>query len=102
MTPKLPVDFDPSPYYNDFRYGGGAYLTKYDSNGLYRGVENMGSDYTNSWDSGWSVAINPSGDALVAGDFVGTVDFGVDSQEIRLSRGDYDAYLLDIPKDYNW
>jgi len=95
------VDFDPTGG-NDIQYDGGAYLAKYTSDGHYEEVLTWGSHYGTTWDSAWSVAVDGFGNAFVAGDFEGQVDFAVDVQEMHDSNGEYDAFLVSLPYDLDW
>jgi hypothetical protein len=98
------ADFDPGPGVDNHTSNGGSdvFLSKLDQNGNYLWARTWGGPY---YDSGWSVAIDGSGNAYITGLYTDTVDFdsgpGV---EFHTSNGDHDVFLskLDPNGNYLW
>ena len=87
------VDFDPgtSTVNQTSKGSNDAFLTRFNSSGTFQWVRTWGgSDY----DEARCLASDPSGNAYVAGYFMGAVDFdpgtGADN---KTSNGEYDVYL---------
>jgi hypothetical protein len=96
------TDFDPYYYGTDYRYGGGAYLTRFTSDGWYLGSYTWGSYSETAWDNAWDVTLNTEGNPVVVGNYHTTCNFNIDGDEIRTSRGDHDAFMLTFPADAEW
>jgi len=92
------TDFDPGPG-TDVRNGGGAYLTKYATDGRYIDTMTWGAFHETEWDSALALAIDEFGVAYVTGSYVQEVDFGIDEEELHVSNGSYDAYLMRLTPD---
>ncbi|MDZ7848263.1 MAG: SBBP repeat-containing protein [Owenweeksia sp.] len=101
------ADFDPSASTANLVPSGSSgnsdiFLAKYDASGNYLWAINMGGS---SGDKGYSVAIDVSGNALVTGYFVGTVDFDPSATTANLvSSGSADIFLAkyDAAGNYLW
>ena len=98
------VDFDPGGGVDDLTSSGAddAFLSKFDGSGDFLCVLTWGGADS---DDAQSIAIDPSGNAFVAGCFYGTADFdpgsGIDS---HTSNGDYDVFLskFDSAGEFLW
>ena len=87
------VDFDPGPGTDNHTSNGmwDAYLTKFDSSGVFQWAKTWGG---NDWDQGSDVAADASGDVYVTGWFGDTVDFDPGAgADIHTCNGILDAYL---------
>jgi len=92
------VDFDPGFGVDEHTSNGedDIFLSKFDSNGEFLWARTWGGY---SYDRGYGVAIDGSGNAYVSGDFCGTVDFdpgpGVDEHisDDHISKAFWDASL---------
>ncbi len=96
------VDFDPG--------GGGShtsngdtdvFLSKFDSSGDFKGARTWGGS---SFDQGYGVAADGSGNVYVTGNFGGTVDFDPGGGDQHTSNGFYDAFLsmFDSSGNFEW
>ncbi|MCH8045296.1 MAG: tandem-95 repeat protein, partial [Planctomycetes bacterium] len=89
----LPIaDFDPGPGVVEV-HGGGAFVTKFDSEGQFRWVERLGSAHGAN---GRSITVDDSGTVYVLGDFEGILDFDPGPNERILSFRDGKVFLLAI------
>jgi len=86
-------DFDPGPatYQFDSMGDSDVYLVKFDPNGIFEWVSVWGGS---SFETGWDVVLDPTGNVFVTGCFSGTVDFDPTPQVDELSsNGQQDSYL---------
>jgi hypothetical protein len=99
----LDVDFDPGPG-TDLRsvvgnqYSPDAYMSKFDSNGEYKGCFTVGGEDGSLYnDSGLALVSDDQGGAYFGGYFNGTADFdpGADT-DYHSSNGDQDAFLVRV------
>ena len=90
------VDFDPGPGITSLTSIGGddAFVLKLDELGNFVWVKRIGGT---SNDAATGVDIDPSGDIVMTGFFVGTVDFnpGAGSENLS-SSGNYDLFILKL------
>ncbi|MBK6984612.1 MAG: hypothetical protein IPH32_07570 [Bacteroidetes bacterium] len=98
------VDFDPGINVNNLT-ALGSYdisVSKFDALGNLIWVKSMGGS---SWDNGFSIAVDISGNVYSTGVFSGTADFDPNSNVINLtSAGSYDIFVLklDTYGNYLW
>ena len=88
---KGTVDFDPGG--GDPHTSNGVddvFLSKFDSSGNFEWARTWGGS---SWDEGWGVAADGSGNVYVSGNFMGTVDFDPGGGDPHTSNGSYDVFL---------
>jgi hypothetical protein len=95
-----PIDFDPGPGEDNHSGYIDAFLSKFDSSGNFLWAKTWGGS---SYDEGYGVAVDGSGNAYVTGNFCGTVDFdpgnGMDN---HVSNGDADVFLIKFLPDGTW
>ena len=95
------VDFDPGPGVTSYTSNAGAsnnvYFSKFDTNGTFKWVRTWGP--SNGGAEGYSIAIDPSDNIFLVGDFNigtpgGTCDFNPwGGHDLRTSHGFYDGFL---------
>ncbi|MBK8367727.1 MAG: SBBP repeat-containing protein [Bacteroidetes bacterium] len=98
------VDFDPGINVNNLTALGSydIFVSKFDASGNLIWVKSMGGP---SWDNGFSIAVDISGNVYSTGVFSGTADFDPNSNVINLtSAGSYDIFVLklDTYGNYLW
>jgi alpha-tubulin suppressor-like RCC1 family protein len=90
------VDFDPGVGTTNLTSAGGndVFVSKLDSTGSLLWAKSFGGT---SSDTGYSIAVDTSGNIYTTGDFQGTVDFdpGVGTTNLT-SAGDYDVFVLKL------
>jgi hypothetical protein len=79
------------------------YITKINANGTYGWTKTMGGT---SYDYGFAITTDSSGNVYVTGNFYGIVDFGLDfgTTDIKISAGHADIYITKINSNgtYGW
>ncbi len=95
-------DFDPGTE-SDWKISNGdmdIFLSKLDPNGNYIWSQTWGGDAYINGDYGYGVTSDNSGSIYLSGAYESDVDFDPGSgQDIRISNGDRDAFLLKIKPD---
>jgi len=101
------VDFDPGPDF-DFHTSNGYYdsfLSKLASNGNYIWAKTWGGTEGINWweDNSQSVVLDMDGNIIITGPFSSSVDFNPGSgEEIRISNGSTDQYILKLNTEGNY
>ena len=94
------VDFNPDPNEEAFRTSNGlcdAFLVKFDEYGDFQWVKTWGAG---SYDVGYDVKVDKTGNILVAGIFRGTVNFDTGTgTDIHVSKGSSDCALTKYTPD---
>jgi hypothetical protein len=93
---SLTADFDPSAGTYTLSSSGleDIFILKLDASGNFVWAKSMGSTDT---DFGYSLALDPSGNIHVTGNFVGTVDFDPNAGVVNLtSNGLWDVFVIKI------
>ena len=101
-----PVDFDPGPG-EDWHYSKGwdeVFLSKFNNDGDYQWARTWGGGWIEEYgDLGYGTAIDPEQNVLVCGSFKDRGDFDSgESEEILISNGLEDAFLVKFLPDGNW
>jgi len=97
------TDFDPGPGTARLTATGSydAFIAKYTSSGDYVWAHALGG--TVGGNDAYAIAVDPSGDVVVSGDFAGTVDFDFGSGDAsHTAVGSLDMFLLKLDKDGNF
>lgn len=93
------VDFDPGPDLNTLESAGqvDSFLLKLNTYGNFVWAKQLGDT---GWDYGYQVAVDPAGDVLMAGRFMGRVDFDPGPSTYQLSDlGNGDIYVTKLTAD---
>ena len=93
------VDFDPGAGIFNLTSAGriDIFMSKLDASGNFQWAKQMGGA---SWDYGYSIALDVSGNVYATGSFEGTVDFDPDAGIANLtSAGGDDIFVLKLSQD---
>lgn len=101
-TFQYTVDFDPGPATFNLTSSGGfdVFISKFDSLGNFVWAKSFGN---NTDDIAFSIALDPSANVIITGEFQNTVDFDPSTSTYNITAfGSYDSYILKLNNSGNF